>query len=184
MKLEVKEKLLQAAAELMKIAERPEAITSRDIAAKAGVNLAMINYYFSSKDELMYLTAAEIIKEEADAWAQGKDTDSSPYQRLRQMLIELSDITIQFSRFTKISVEYELIKADIVLPQYILPLIREICGNKRSEFEMRLTAYEIMSFLQVLFLRSDAFFQYAGTDIHNRDHRIQMIDAILSSHFL
>lgn len=47
-----KDALLEATIELFKETEHPEKVTSRQIASRAGVNLAMINYYFGSKDEL------------------------------------------------------------------------------------------------------------------------------------
>ena len=40
-----KDALLEATIELFKETEHPEKVTSRQIASRAGVNLAMINYY-------------------------------------------------------------------------------------------------------------------------------------------
>jgi len=184
MKADVKENLLKATTALLQSERTPESITARDIATAADVNLAMINYYFKSKDELVYLAVGELMREEANAWLSIKGKDMPAFQRLREMLITLCDITIKYSQFTSLSVEYEIIKADITVPQYILPLIREICGNERSEISMRITAYEIISILQLLFLRAKDFWRYAGVDVMEHDGRVQIIDTLLASHFL
>jgi len=183
MKTDVKEKLLKATVQLLQSEKEPESITARDIATAADVNLAMINYYFKFKDELIYLAVGELMREEVNAWFSIKGKNMSAYQRLREMLISLCDITIKYSQFTSMSVEYEIMKADITVPQYILPLIREICGNERTETSMRITAYEIISLLQLLFLRAKDFWNYAGIDVLEHDGRVQVIDSLLTSHF-
>lgn len=183
MKRNIKEKLIGAAVELLRSGKAPEGITAREIAASAGANLAMINYYFKSKDELIYLAVGELMREEATAWVTLKRDGMSAYQKLRQMLIDVCDITVKYSQFTSLSVEYEIMKAPISVPQYILPLIREICGDGRSELSMRVTAYEIISVLQLLYLRAKDFWMYAGADIMEREVRVQVIEELLASHF-
>lgn len=183
MKVDVREKLINTTAILLQRGKAPESITARDIVTAADVNLAMINYYFKSKDELVYLAIGELMREEAGAWFTIKGRDISAYNRLRQMLISLCDITVKYSAFTRISVEYEILNADISVPQYILPLLREICGNERSELSIRITAYEIISLLQLLFLRAKDFWNYAGVDVLEHDGCVQIIDTLLSSHF-
>jgi len=183
MRADVKENLLKATVALLQSEKAPESITARDIATAADVNLAMINYYFKSKDELIYLAVGELMREEANAWLSIKGKNMPAFQRLREMLITLCDITIKYSQFTSLTVEYEIIKADITVPQYILPLIREICGGERSEISMRITAYEIISLLQLLFLRAKDFWSYAGVDVLEHDGRVQIIDTLLASHF-
>lgn len=178
----VKEQLLHAAMNLLRRKEADQKITARALASEAGVNLAMISYYYDSKDELLYQAALALLKQEADAWVHNVDASLPPYQRLRQMLIEMSHTTMRYMQFTSISLEHELIKADIVLPYYILPLIREICGNACSEYEMRLIACDIMCFLQLLFLRHEAFAKYAGSDLQQPEERVRMITTLLDLH--
>ena len=54
MKVETKEHILNAAVKLIQEGREPADITVRDIAAEADVQVGMINYYFRTKDELMY----------------------------------------------------------------------------------------------------------------------------------
>ena len=69
------------------------------------------------------------------------------------MLIEICDMSVKYSQYMRFTVEYELTKAEIVAPQYIIPLIREIYAtssgeNKISETSIRIKAYEIISIRQ------------------------------------
>ncbi|MFR3370178.1 MAG: TetR/AcrR family transcriptional regulator, partial [Clostridioides difficile] len=74
---------------------------------------------------------------------------------------------------------YILIQEEIVYPFEILPLIKahyENQNNKKTEAEYRTIAYQITSFIQLLFLRSNAFFKYSGIDILNVEQRNGLID--------
>ena len=53
---DTRNQLIHATKELLLTVQNPEKITARQIASKANVNLAMINYCFGSKDELLKKT--------------------------------------------------------------------------------------------------------------------------------
>lgn len=180
---DVKQRLLAATARLLERDRPPEDITAREIASAADANLAMINYYFKSKDELLYQAVGELMREEADSWLSLGNGQMPAYQRLRRMLISMCEITLKYARFTGIAVEYELTKADISVPQYILPMMREITGGARSEFSLRITAYEIVSVLQLIYLRAKDVSRYVGLDVLAHDNLVLVIDELLKSHF-
>ncbi|MGI6701161.1 MAG: TetR/AcrR family transcriptional regulator [Christensenellales bacterium] len=48
-----KDKIFQAAMELVTKGKTEQQITTREIASKAGVNLALVNYYYQSKENLL-----------------------------------------------------------------------------------------------------------------------------------
>ncbi len=52
-KISTKQKLIKATLELSEIQHNIDAITSRDISARSGTNLALINYHFGSKENLL-----------------------------------------------------------------------------------------------------------------------------------
>jgi len=185
MKTDAKEHILDAAVKLLKDAKDPESITVRDIAAAAGVQLAMINYYFRSKDELLYRAVGYLRNKMAGDWlsVKGKDREMNAYMRLRKMLIALCGMSVKYSRYMRLTVEYELTRAEIVSPQHTLPLIREICGDKRSETGMRITAYEIISTLQLIFFRAKDISAYLGFDVLEHEQMTEVIDTILAIHF-
>jgi AcrR family transcriptional regulator len=185
MKADAKKQILDATVELLLDSKDSESITVRDIAAAADVQLAMINYYFRSKDELLYQAVGALRNKMAGDWLsiKGKRKEMNAYKRLREMLISLCGMSVKYSQYMRLAVEYELTKAEIVSPQKTLPLIREICGDKRSETSMRITAYEIISTLQLIFFRAEDISAYLGFDVLEHDRMVEIIDTILAIHF-
>jgi AcrR family transcriptional regulator len=183
MKPDAKKQILDTTVNLLLDSKDPESITVRDIAAAAGVQLAMINYYFHSKDELLYQAVGALRNKMAGNWLSVKDKEMNPYTRFREMLIALCGMSVKYSRYMRLTVEYELTKAEIVSTQHTLPLIREICGDKRSETAIRITAYEIISTLQLIFFRAKDISAYLGFDVLEHDRMVEIIDTILVIHF-
>jgi len=192
MKTESKEQILNSAVKLIQEGKEPADITVRDIAAEANVQLGLINYHFRTKDELMY-QAVGVLRYKLASNIFTKDKDKSAYIRFREMLIEICDMSVKYSQYMRFTVEYELTKAEIVVPQYIIPLIREIYatssgaassgGNKISETSIRIKAYEIISILQLIFFRAKDISNYLGFDVLDYDRMVEIIDTILNDHF-
>ncbi|HGM3506085.1 TPA: TetR/AcrR family transcriptional regulator [Clostridioides difficile] len=175
-----KEQLINATIQLLSSHRDISSITAREIVAKANVNLAMINYYFKSKEELINTSIKKFLKHHMDEYKATHDTKNlAPKQQLREILIVFFDFIGEYSQFIKVSVPYILIQEEIVYPFEILPLVKahyENQDNKKTESEYRTIAYQITSFIQLLFLRSDAFFKYSGIDIKNVEQRNSLID--------
>ena len=159
-----KEQLVSATIKLLSEAEEPSEITARQIAAEAGTNLAMINYYFKSKDELLNIAIGRIIENSAEKF-RTPSADIPPKEQLREMLYFLGNLVIKYSRYTKIFVPYILLQDEIKGPFYILPYLKAYFGETKSELECRIIAYEMLSFMQLIFFRSDAFYQYTGANL-------------------
>lgn len=175
----VKELLIQATMKLLKESENPVKITARQIAREADANLAMINYYFSSKDALVNTAVSKLMADRADELKEIINSDIPPKQRLKEFLVTMSDITSDYSDITKPTIPYLLLEGEIELPYYILPMIKECCGDKRSEAECRIIAYQLISFTQLIFYRSDDFLKYTGIDINDKKQRDTMFQGIL-----
>ncbi len=179
----VKDKILSAAVEILKQTRDASKITARQIAAKAQVNLAMINYYFDSKDALISLAVSSVIKENADTMRSAEKKSGSPKENLRDFLVNLSDITVQFAGLTRPSIPYILLEGELEHPYYILPFIREYFGDSKSELECRMIAYQLVTSFQLIFYRSDDMFKYLGVDILNKEERDKLLDAALDLYF-
>lgn len=65
---------------------------------------------------------------------------------------------------------------EIDLPLYVFPEIRKHFGNRRSDMEDRIIAYEMISFLQLVFYRSDAFLRYVGMNLPDENVSNWLID--------
>jgi len=175
----VKDQLIQATMKLLNESKNPSKITARQIASGAGANLAMINYYFSSKDELVNIAVNKLMADRANELKEIRDSDIPAIQKLKEFLITMSDITTDYSELTKPTIPYLLLESEIELPYYILPMIKECCGDKRSETECRMIAYQLISFSQLVFYRSSDFLKYTGIDINNKKQRDRMFQTIL-----
>ena len=173
---EVKERLISTAVDLLLEAEKPEEITSRQIAAKAGTNLAMINYYFESKDQLLNLAISKIMESSANSFLSTPKTFLPPRERLQKMLYELCEMVVKYNRFTIIYIPYILLRDEIVVPMYIIPILQEYFDQQKTEQECKVIAYQMVSFMQLCFLRSDAFQKYSGLDIMDAEVRKNLID--------
>jgi AcrR family transcriptional regulator len=171
-----KNTLLDAAAKLLEESKQPEKITSRQIAACAGVNAAMINYYFGSKETLMSKAVAKILDATSEIFQSPPEPSAPPKERLRQILRKICQTVVKYRRYTKIYVPHLLLEDEINLPLYVLPEIREHFGVRRSETECRIIAYEMVSFLQLAFYRSDAFLRYAGMNLSEERACDRLID--------
>lgn len=168
--------LVQAAIQLLNESETPEEITSRKIASKAGVNVAMINYCFQSKDELLKTAIDQIMQDSVGDIFAASNTNIPPLNRLWNMLWEICELVVKFRRFTKIYIPYLLLQSEIEIPNHILPTIREYYGNKKSEAECRIIAYQLISFLQLIFYRSDSFYRYTGIHLENPSERKVLLE--------
>lgn len=174
----VKEKLIQATVKLLNQSSNPGKITARQIASEADVNLAMINYYFKSKDELVNRAVSKIIEERADTLKDIMCKDIPAKQKLMEFLITMADIVIEYADITRPSIPYLLLEAEISTPYYILPVIRECYDNKKSETECRIVAYQLISSLQLFLYRSADFYKYTGIDVKDKKQRDQSLHSI------
>jgi AcrR family transcriptional regulator len=81
-----REKILQATWELIK-EEGIDSVTIRHIASRAGTNIASINYYFGSKEQLIN----EVVKQRLEAFREAfqvlDETTLAPMARLRSFLL-------------------------------------------------------------------------------------------------
>lgn len=175
----VKDQLIQATMKLLAESKNPSKITARQIANESGANLAMINYYFSSKDELVNIAVNKLMADRANELKEIRDSHIPAKQKITEFLTTMSDITIDFSELTLPTIPYLLLESEIELPYYILPMVKECCGDKRSETECRIISYQLISFSQLVFYRSSDFMKYTGIDINDKKQRDTMFQMIL-----
>jgi AcrR family transcriptional regulator len=177
----VKDHLITATMKLLAESKNPGKITARQIAAEADANLAMINYYFNSKDALVNIAVNKLMADRANELKEIRDSDIPAKQRLEEFLITMSDITIDYSELSKPTMPFLLLEGEIELPYYILPMIKECYGDRKSETDCRIIAYQLISFSQLTFYRSDEFAKYTGIDINEKKQRDKLLKTILAT---
>ena len=163
--------LINAAEELLKGCRSPEEVTSRKIAAQAGVNAAMINYCFGSREQLMYevfrglLTKARELRPELDA---AMSDDLSPAQKLIEIHFTLMELMLDNPKISKAVTKFILFDRDLKTGLDSLPLVMEHFAGKKSEDECRLITFELTSLHELAVLRKDDIKECCGTDLSDK----------------
>jgi len=176
----VKDRLLYATTKLLTESSDASKITARQIAAKADANLAMINYYFASKDALVSAAVDKMITYRAFELEIIKEKNISAKQRLIEFLQKMADIAVEYSPCIKTTVPYTLLKKEIAEPYHILPMVKECLGDNYSETEHRIIAYQLTTFIQITFFRSDDFKKYSGLDIMDKEERYTLLRTMVN----
>ena len=163
--LDTRKKLIETTKRLLTDSTPLEALTARHISTAAGTNLAMINYCFKSKDELLKIAVDEIVAKEFNQHAHVDTPDMSAKEQLRELLLHVSHATIKYRDITKLSIPYLMMNEEISLPLDILPFIKTHFGSKKSDTECRVIAFQMVYTMQLIFYRADDFRKYSGIDV-------------------
>jgi AcrR family transcriptional regulator len=170
-------KLIQAALQLLTIEPELSKITTRRIAAQAGLAPGLVNYYFHSKEALLNEAVGSAVAAAAQQQIQPASTETgSARQRLHTLLLDTSRMVVQYQRFTRVTISHEILNSQFGVPLTIIPLLREIFGLRYSENELRLIAFQLVIPLQVAYLRAEAFQSYSGISLTNADKIETLID--------
>jgi len=163
-----KKALLEAAEKLMTECTDPSEVTSRAITKEAGVNLAMINYCFGSREALLMAVYEEI---QADAFRcnpsfveiiSGK---LSPKEKLVEVHFESMKMMLKHHKFAKAISKYALLNREISGKRGSLRFIQEYFGDTKSEGECRLIAFEFSSLHELAILRYEEIKKECGIDL-------------------
>ncbi|MEQ7051020.1 TetR/AcrR family transcriptional regulator [Paenibacillaceae sp. P-4] len=93
--LETKEKILNATLDMIK-EEEFEQITIRKVASRSNTNIALINYYFGSKDALINEAIKILLSGFRSSFNVLDDRSIDPLQRLRLFLIQYVQVIQQY----------------------------------------------------------------------------------------
>jgi len=180
--LEARQKILNAACDLLREGIKPKSITVRRVAERANVGIGLINYHFQSRDKLLNEAVNTLMDKQAKLWLDPAFlAQADPLDSLRRLLKETSSIGVQFPAFTQVTVKYELEQGEVNVPTLLLPLLRQIYGEQKSELEIRLIAFALVTALQAAMLRLAAFRRYSGIDVLNDQQRDQCIDLLIAN---
>jgi len=181
----VKDKIMDATIELIEECVSIESVTVRDIAAKVGIGVGLINYHFQTKENLINQCVQKIIGNVINKF-------DSLYQSLTleplDKLLFLAKLTCTFlvknQGISRVSILSDLIAGNCLdntsqtIKAYI-PVMREICGEAKSDEEIYLSTHILITTLQSAFLRRDVFMQNAKVDFYNMKQREQYIDMVV-----
>jgi AcrR family transcriptional regulator len=180
MKLDItKGKIKEAAIQLMKECSSPSEVTSRKIAKKAGVQLAMINYCFGSREALLFSVfnemTAYILENDPDFAAIIK-SGISPKEKLKHLHYNIIVFLLDEFTFTKAITGYVLLNRDLTKALNSLPFVMEHYSGRRSLQECKLISYELSSMLQLAVYRHDELKELCGIDLKDREQLKRFVD--------
>lgn len=184
------DKIILAAIDLIE-EKGMQSLTIRNIAKKAGVNSAAINYYFRSKENLLN----EVLKTTADHaisdWKEIINKKSvPPKKRLEEFLIYMMDGGIKFSGITLAHLYDPLINKNYdnhfvvkfnKLMKSLQKLI-ELVNQDKSEKEINLIVIQIISAAIMPVLVSEMYRDFAGISFSDSKTRREYIEQILRCH--
>ena len=151
---EAKKRILETVVSAMQENQDIGKLTNRQIAEKAGVNSALINYYFKSKDNLL-IEAVNICM-------------GNLFENIIQKTSkEIVCLGYNHYPLAKITVANELNGGGIITNKMIQPVLKEIFKQSKDEYEIKILAAQILLPVQVIFLNASAYQKYLQCDIKN-----------------
>jgi len=175
-----REKILDAVKSLLDEGVPSDTITVRQIAQRAGVGIGSINYHFASKEKLVFDAVIDRLQGHmAGLMEEAQSLAKDPVQRLKQVLMSASRLVMENTDLLQTAVSYDLTQGDLGTAYYFVPLIRDICGEGRSDREIKLMAFSLISTMQAVFIKSREFARYAGVDISDEGQLQETIDTLI-----
>jgi AcrR family transcriptional regulator len=184
MKTDIREKIINATIELLVEHNDTDRLTMRLIAEKAGVGLGLINYHFKTREALINDAIGEMMFHAVKPHLSiPSSADGDPKAAIRAIFRATSDIGMRYS-LGRFAVQYAMLQGNMEVPALIVPLVRQFFGKRKDDLEIRLTAFSMVTTMQVAYIRSDAFRLYAGVDIQNEVQRNELIDRIIDQYLV
>jgi len=179
--IDAKERIMNTMIKLLLERKDVNKITTREVAKLANVNIASINYYYQSKDNLVF-KAVEICIENMAKKFFNKDVQNENHvSRLRNIIKEISTFAFNNYYLSKIAISTEIKNGSIKTSQMILPLLKEIFKENKTERELKLMALQIITPVQVIFLTANDHKEYLSADIFNEQLRNELIDKMIDN---
>ena len=159
-----------------------EKITVRQVAERAGVGIGLINYHFKSKDNLLSIAIGDVMIKTIWSFTKTDDYPNlEPIAKLKAMMKELYALAGSSEKLIRFILTHEILEGNMQTPLYLVPLLREIFGNKKDEMQLRIIALQLLYPIQVTGINPDAFHLYSGIDLYNIEQRDRFIDTLVNN---
>lgn len=175
-KANAKAKIYQATLELLDSGEDASQISTRQIANKAGVNVALINYYYQSKENLLSEVVGKMMEGIIDQVPKGVGGPKNAESRLRNILISTADAAFRHENICKVAIMTELKKGCGNSCAMILPLLEEILNGCKADLDI--IALQLMLPFHHIALEPDLYGRLLDTDFFDKSKRDQKINQI------
>ncbi len=180
-----REKIIQTTTQLIKEFEDISQITIRDIAVKSEVGSGLINYHFQTKDNLIGICVLRIISQFIEEIEKLYDNlYMAPIDKLKHVFKAKCDFIVANPIISKTSMILDLSAAALgdntdqsSMVHY--KVLKEIYGDRKTDSELFIILHEMMSSIQVSFLRNDVIKVRTEIDFFNKNQRERYLDDLI-----
>jgi AcrR family transcriptional regulator len=156
-----KRQIIHKTVELLSTMEDSDEITTRSIAEHAGINPAMVNYYFGSKDNLLKNAIALM---GGDTFAEAPLDRSGTRKAMFDHLVRMCEVSIQFSRYG-FSKDAAALSKDALEASAKIIELKGLHGSYASHDDDAVAIFKIVSFLLLASENPEKFEKHSGIDI-------------------
>lgn len=179
---DTRQSIIDAAKELINETAEVEKITIRQIAARAGVGIGLINYHFKSKDNLLSIAIGHNMQKTILSFTKDSAySELDPVAKLKALLKELYSLTGDNEKLIRYMLTFDIMQGNMQTPLSLVPLLKEIYSEQKSEMQLRILALQIIYPLQVTGLNMAEFHMYSEIDLHDIEQRNRFIDMLVDN---
>ncbi|BCJ93999.1 hypothetical protein acsn021_15680 [Anaerocolumna cellulosilytica] len=178
-----KERIMEVVIKLLQEQKDISKITNRQIAEMAGVNSALINYYYQSKENLVNIAVGYCMEDIAKTILESSTGEKHPVCRVKNLVKAISSFAFSNYTFAEIAFSSELKHGSINTINIIIPVLKEIFGDKKTDTELKLMAFQLIIPMQVMFLNASEYANYLFYDIWNTSSRNELLDKLVNNMF-
>lgn len=178
----VKTKIIAATLEVLKETNDIEGITVRQIAERAKVGIGSINYHFKSKNQLLSIAIGQILADTITEYSSWKNNmNTVPKDNLKDMLKTLCNSLVEYKDMIQFILSQDIMSGTMQTPLYLVPILKTIFGDKKTEIELRIIALQILQPLQIAGIEPEVFHLYSGFDLFEENQRNCFIDMLVDN---
>jgi len=183
---QIRERIMDVTIELIQKYGDTNMITIREIASSAEVGVAMINYHFQTKDNLINMCIMKMIQStigQLELYSQ--NADLNPLDKIRELGKGIAAFMVSNPGFSKISMTNDIISASesdnsAQIIKMLFPLVKEIYGDKKSDQEVSFMLHMLVSSIVLGFLRQDVLKPLMALDFKDTKQRDDFVEFCIS----
>ena len=179
---DARSRIIKAAIEILDEVTDVDKVTVRQVAERANVGIGLINYHFKTKDNLLSIAVGDVMGKMATGFiTPGNYSDLEPVLKLKTMLKELNSFGERHEKLVQFTLTHGILNGDMQTPLFLVPVLREIFGDRKDEIHLRIIALQILLPIQVTSISPSAFNYYSGINLHNEVQRNNFIDTLIDN---
>jgi len=179
---EARNRIIKAAIEILDEVSDVERVTVRQVAERANVGIGLINYHFQTKDNLLKIAIEGSLANMAtNLTAPGNESPVEPVAKLKAMLQELYDYAQRHEKLIQFTLKQGILGGDLQASLFLIPVLREIFGNEKTETDLRIIALQILLPIQITSMNTSGFHLFSGIDLHSLEQRNSYINKLVDN---